>query len=154
MRSPGCCSGMPAMSDHAVRAPGPATVPTRRRALRTLAALGIATLALPGRAQSWPSRPIRMIVPFPAGSSPDLIARILSEKLSTVLGQAVVVENRPGAGGNIGTGMVAKAAPDGYTLLLTINGPLVTAPTLYRHLGYDPVRQLAPITLEIGRAHV
>lgn len=88
-----------------------------------------------------------MIVPFPPGSSPDLIARIVTEKLATVLGQPVVVENRPGAGGNIGTGMVAKAAPDGYTLLFTINGPLVTAPSLYRHLGYDPMKQLAPVTL-------
>jgi tripartite-type tricarboxylate transporter receptor subunit TctC len=124
---------------------------TRRRALQVLGealgATGIAMLATPSFAQSWPARPIRLIVPFPAGSSPDLIARMLGEKLGAVLGQPVVVENRPGAGGNIGTGMVAKAAPDGYTLLLTINGPLVTAPTLSRHLSYDPVRQLAPVTL-------
>ncbi len=104
-------------------------------------------LAAPASAQPWPVKPIRMVVPFPAGSSPDLIARLLTEKLAAALGQAVVVENRPGAGGNIGTGMVARAAPDGYTLLLTINGPLVTAPTLSRHLGYDPVRQLAPVSL-------
>jgi len=88
-----------------------------------------------------------MVVPFPAGSSPDLIARIVTEKLATVLGQPVVVENRPGAGGNIGTGLVAKAAPDGYSLLFTINGPLVTAPSLYRNLSYDPMKQLAPVTL-------
>ena len=100
-----------------------------------------------GRADTWPAKPIRMIVPFPAGSSPDLIARIVTEKLAAALGQAVVVENRPGAGGNIGTGLVAKAAPDGYTLLFTINGPLVTAPSLYRHLSYDPMKQLAPVTL-------
>ncbi|MFJ5383446.1 Bug family tripartite tricarboxylate transporter substrate binding protein [Cupriavidus sp. CER94] len=108
-----------------------------------------AALAWPALAQAdtWPARPIRMIVPFPAGSSPDLIARIVTEKLAAVLGQAVVVENRPGAGGNIGTGLVAKAAPDGYTLLFTINGPLVTAPSLYRHLSYDPMKQLAPVTL-------
>lgn len=88
-----------------------------------------------------------MIVPFPAGSSPDLIARILTDKLAAVLGQPFVIENHPGAGGNIGTGQVAHAAPDGYTLLFTINGPLVTAPTLWRHLNYDPVRQLAPVSL-------
>jgi tripartite-type tricarboxylate transporter receptor subunit TctC len=88
-----------------------------------------------------------MVVPFPAGSSPDLIARIVTEKLALALGQPVVIENRPGAGGNIGTGAVAKAAPDGYTLLFTINGPLVTAPSLYRHLSYDPMKQLAPVTL-------
>ena len=85
-----------------------------------------------------------MVVPFPAGSSPDLIARIVTEKLALALGQPIVIENRPGAGGNIGTGAVAKAAPDGYTLLFTINGPLVTAPSLYRHLSYDPMKQLAP----------
>lgn len=123
----------------------------RRRTLIALAACALSGAA--GRAlaapsgQPWPARPIRMVVPFPAGSSPDLIARLLTEKLAVALGQPVVVENRPGAGGNIGTGMVARAAPDGYTLLLTINGPLVTAPTLSRHLGYDPVRQLAPVSL-------
>lgn len=124
----------------------------RRRVLKALAVCampGVAgtALAAPASAQPWPVKPIRMVVPFPAGSSPDLIARLLTEKLAPALGQAVVVENRPGAGGNIGTGMVARAAPDGYTLLLTINGPLVTAPTLSRHLGYDPVRQLAPVSL-------
>ncbi len=121
----------------------------RRRALITLAACVLPGTALAGPAsdRSWPTRPIRLVVPFPAGSSPDLIARLLTEKLAVALGQPVVVENRPGAGGNIGTGVVARAAPDGYTLVLTINGPLVTAPTLSRHLGYDPVRQLAPVSL-------
>lgn len=121
---------------------------TRRRVLQALTTCA-AALAWPALAQAdtWPARPIRMIVPFPAGSSPDLIARIVTEKLAAVLGQPVVVENRPGAGGNIGTGLVAKAAPDGYTLLFTINGPLVTAPSLYRHLSYDPMKQLAPVTL-------
>ncbi len=120
----------------------------RRQALHILVASAVAA-ACPSvtRADTWPSKPIRMIVPFPPGSSPDLIARIVTEKLAAVLGQPVVVENRPGAGGNIGTGLVAKAAPDGYTLLFTINGPLVTAPSLYRHLSYDPMKQLAPVTL-------
>ncbi|WP_370552776.1 Bug family tripartite tricarboxylate transporter substrate binding protein [Cupriavidus basilensis] len=123
-------------------------IAARRRVLMALAAAVPAALAFPARAAgNWPERPVRLVVPFPAGSSPDLIARLLAEKLSASLGQPVVVENRPGAGGNIGTGMVARAAPDGYTLLLTINGPLVTAPTLWRHLGYDPVRQLAPVSL-------
>lgn len=121
-------------------------MPTRRQALHALIA-STAAIALPAFGDSWPSKPIRMIVPFPAGSSPDLIARIVTEKLAAVLGQPIVVENRPGAGGNIGTGMVAKAAPDGYTLLFTINGPLVTAPSLYRNLSYDPMKQLAPVTL-------
>ena len=121
-------------------------MPTRRQALHALIA-STAAVALPALGDNWPAKPIRMIVPFPAGSSPDLIARIVTEKLAAVLGQPIVVENRPGAGGNIGTGMVAKAAPDGYTLLFTINGPLVTAPSLYRNLSYDPMKQLAPVTL-------
>lgn len=120
---------------------------SRRRALIALACACAASAVSPAWADTWPSRPLRMVVPFPAGSSPDLIARILTEKLAATLGQPVVVENRPGAGGNIGTGMVAKAAPDGYTLLFTINGPLVTAPSLSRNLNYDPFRQLAPVTL-------
>ena len=120
---------------------------TRRQALIALAAACAAGASGSAFAQPWPARPLRMVVPFPPGSSPDLIARILTEKLATALGQPVVVENRPGAGGNIGTGMVARAAPDGYTLLFTINGPLVTAPTLSRNLNYDPFRQLAPVTL-------
>nr|WP_115705690.1 tripartite tricarboxylate transporter substrate binding protein [Cupriavidus taiwanensis] len=120
---------------------------TRRQALIALAAACACGASGSAFAQPWPARPIRMVVPFPPGSSPDLIARILTEKLAAALGQPVVVENRPGAGGNIGTGMVARAAPDGYTLLFTINGPLVTAPTLSRNLNYDPFRQLAPVTL-------
>jgi len=126
----------------------PTTMPTRRQVIRALIASGAAaSWPAIARADNWPVKPIRMIVPFPPGSSPDLIARIVTEKLAAALGQPVVVENRPGAGGNIGTGMVAKATPDGYTLLFTINGPLVTAPSLYRHLSYDPVKQLAPVTL-------
>lgn len=124
---------------------------SRRNALGAIAATALA-IRVPhvfaqNTAQGWPARPIRMIVPFPAGSSPDLIARILTEKLAAVLGESIIIENHPGAGGNIGTGLVARAAPDGYTLLFTINGPLVTAPTLWRNLNYDPVRQLAPVTL-------
>jgi tripartite-type tricarboxylate transporter receptor subunit TctC len=95
----------------------------------------------------WPSRPLRLIVPFPPGSSPDTIARLLAEPLAQALGQPVVVDNKPGAGGNIGTAVAARAMPDGLTWLLTIQGPLVTAPLLSRKLGYDPVRDLAPVTL-------
>lgn len=99
-------------------------------------------------AATWPDRPIQLIVPFPGGSSPDILARTIAEPLSKDLGQPVVVENRPGAGGNIGTRQATQAKPDGYTLLMTINGPMVTAPTLYKTtLGYDPLTDLAPITL-------
>ena len=96
---------------------------------------------------SWPARPIHLIVPFPAGSSPDLIARILSEKLTQSLGQPLVVENRPGAGGNLGTGLVARAAPDGYTIGLSIPGPLAVNTVLYKKMDYDPFRDLAPVSL-------
>ncbi|MCD0505336.1 Bug family tripartite tricarboxylate transporter substrate binding protein [Bordetella petrii] len=113
----------------------------------TLALAAIALLPAPAHAE-WPERPIHLVVPFPPGSSPDLLARTISEPLSQALGQPVVIDNKPGAGGNIGTRIVAKGTPDGYTLLYTINGPLVTAPTLYKKtLGYDPLKDLAPITL-------
>jgi tripartite-type tricarboxylate transporter receptor subunit TctC len=98
---------------------------------------------------AWPAeRPIHLVVPFPAGSSPDLLARQVADPLSKALKQSIVIENKPGAGGNLGTRFVARASNDGYTLLYTINGPLVTAPQLYQKtLGYDPARDLAPITL-------
>jgi len=101
-----------------------------------------------GLSKHWPEKPIHLIVPFPPGSSPDTLARALAEPLAQALGQRVVVENRPGAGGNIGTRAVARAEPDGYTLIYTINGPLVTAPTLYKQtLGYDPFKDLTPVAL-------
>jgi len=118
----------------------------RRLILRTATA-SAATLALPAFAQAWPTRPIRLVVPFPPGSSPDLIARLVAEPLSAALGQPVVIDNKPGAGGNVGTGLVAKAEPDGHTLLFTIQGPLVTAPLLSKSLNYDPAKELAPVTL-------
>lgn len=107
----------------------------------------LATPAAWSQAKAWPSRAIKLVVPFPAGSSPDLMARAVAEPLAAVLGQPVVVDNRPGAGGNVGTGAVAKAEPDGHTLLFTIQGPLVTAPLLNLQLGYDPQKDLAPVTL-------
>jgi len=119
----------------------------QRRHILSILAATAAARALPAHAQPWPARPIKLVVPFPAGSSPDLIARIIVEPLGAALGQSIVVDNRPGAGGNVGTGAVARAEPDGYTLLFTIQGPLVTAPLLSKNLGYDPARDLAPVTL-------
>jgi tripartite-type tricarboxylate transporter receptor subunit TctC len=119
----------------------------QRRLVLQAGAAGAVALARPCLAQAWPARPVKLVVPFPAGSSPDYIARLVAEPLARALGQPVVVDNRPGAGGNLGTGVVAKAEPDGYTLLFTIQGPLVTAPLLTRHLSYDPVRELAPVSL-------
>nr|WP_316640706.1 tripartite tricarboxylate transporter substrate binding protein [uncultured Roseateles sp.] len=119
----------------------------QRRNFIQSAVAGAAVLSAPAWAQPWPSRPIKLLVPFPPGSSPDLIARAVAEPLAAALGQPVVVDNRPGAGGNVGTGVVAKAEPDGYTFLFTIQGPLVTAPLLSKQLGYDPIKDLAPVTL-------
>jgi tripartite-type tricarboxylate transporter receptor subunit TctC len=118
----------------------------RRRVLQAVAA-GAASVSLPSFAQAWPARPLKLVVPFPAGSSPDIIARLIADPLSARLGQPIVVDNRPGAGGNLGTAVVAKAEPDGYTFLFTIQGPLVTAPMLSKGLNYDPVKDLAPVTL-------
>ena len=111
-----------------------------------VAALSASAFA-PALAQSWPSRPIKLVVPFPPGSSPDIIARLVAEPLGHALGQPVIVDNKAGAGGNIGTAVVAKAEPDGYTFLFTIQGPLVTAPLLSKNLNYDPLKDFAPVTL-------
>lgn len=105
-------------------------------------------------AVDWPARTIRMIVPFPPGSSPDLVARMLNDKLGTALGQPVIVENRPGAGGNLGTALIARAAPDGYTIGLSIGGPLAVNKVLYTKLEYDPFKDLAPITLVAASPNV
>ncbi|MBW6398264.1 tripartite tricarboxylate transporter substrate binding protein [Roseomonas sp. HJA6] len=116
-----------------------------RRGLVALPALSL----LPGvaRAQDgWPDRPVRFIVPFPGGSSPDLTGRVAAEHLAKALGHPVVVDNRAGAGGNIGTDAIAKAT-DGHTIGLSINGPLTTAPALYPDLPYDPVKDLIPVSL-------
>ena len=112
-----------------------------------LVAAAAATAAFPSFAQAWPARPIKLVVPFPPGSSPDIIARLVAEPLAQSLGQAIVIDNKPGAGGNLGTGTVAKAEPDGYTFLFTIQGPLVTAPLLSKGLNYDPAKELAPVSL-------
>jgi len=122
-----------------------------------LAAGGFAALALAAAVPAqdkWPSKPIRMIVPFPAGSSPDLIARMLTDRLGAALGQPVVVENKPGAGGMVGTGQVAKAAPDGYTLGLSIPGPLAVNTVLMKSMEYDPFKELAPITVVAASPNV
>jgi tripartite-type tricarboxylate transporter receptor subunit TctC len=104
----------------------------------------VSTLAA---AQAWPAKPIKYVVPFAAGGTTDILARTISEKLSVALGQPVVVENKPGAGGGLGAAEVAKAAPDGYTIMGgTISTHAINA-TLYKSLPYDPVRDFAAITL-------
>ncbi len=109
------------------------------------ALLALATLSAESRAQTWPTGPVRIVVPFAAGGAIDTVARLIGQKLSESLKQPVVIENRPGAGGNVGTDAVAKSAPDGYTLLLTTNGHAIS-PSLYRKLPYDPIRDFAPVT--------
>src|SRR6195256_568697 len=89
-------------------------------------------------AQSYPSRPITVIMPFAGGSASDVVSRVLFSKMATLLGQPIVVENKPGAGGNLGTALAAKAAPDGYTLVGAASGPLAANLTLYKALGFDP----------------
>ena len=125
------------------------TLPAGSKLVFALFVCVLGALFAPSTQAAWPDeRPIHLVVPFPAGSSPDLLARILAAPLGKALKQTLVVDNKPGAGGNLGTRFVARAPNDGYTLLYTINGPLVTAPKLYKKtLGYDPMTDLAPITL-------
>jgi tripartite-type tricarboxylate transporter receptor subunit TctC len=130
----------------------------RRHLLQALAATPAALLAGPWTAAhaqgEYPSKPIKLVVPFPAGSTPDVFARIVGDRAAQGLKQPVVIENRAGAGGNLGTDVVAKAAPDGYTLGASINGPLVNNVVLYRKMPYDPFKDLAPITFGVHQANV
>jgi tripartite-type tricarboxylate transporter receptor subunit TctC len=134
-------------------------IPCRRFFLTRAAGAAFAALlscvALPAMAQpTWPAKPIHIVVPYGAGSSPDVIARIVAEKLSPRLGQPVIIDNRPGAGGNNGTGAVAKAPGDGYTFLVSTNGPLVYNTVMYEKLPYDPFTELRPVVLAGGQANV
>jgi tripartite-type tricarboxylate transporter receptor subunit TctC len=115
-------------------------------AVSTVALLGTAAAA-PVQAQDYPNRPITLVVPYAAGGGNDLFARIASEKMSRTLGQQIVIENRPGAGGSTATRAVAKAAPDGYTLVIGGTGTLAVNPTLYQNVGYDPRKDFAPVGL-------
>jgi tripartite-type tricarboxylate transporter receptor subunit TctC len=119
-------------------------------------ALLIITLlcACAAHGQQYPSRPVRLVVPFPAGSTPDIVGRALGQKLAAAWGQPVIVDNKPGAGANIGTAEVAKAAPDGYTLLIGSNGPIAINKALYDKLPFDPDRDLTPISLLAGAPQI
>jgi tripartite-type tricarboxylate transporter receptor subunit TctC len=120
----------------------PAATRLGRRAILTVVS---ALLASPSRAQTWPARPVRLVVPFPPGGPADAIARALAERLSEIWGQPVLVDNRGGAGGNLGTEHVTRSAPDGHTLLLAASSHVQNA-TLYRQLPYDPLRDFTPVT--------
>jgi tripartite-type tricarboxylate transporter receptor subunit TctC len=126
-------------------------MPVMRRFLPILLALLGAASAAPcffpsaAQAQPYPNRPVRLVVPFPPGGINDVLARVTAQKLSESLGQNVVIENRPGAGGTIGSNAVAKAAPDGYSLLFGATSTVAVSPNLYANLPYEPVRDFAAI---------
>ena len=124
---------------------------------KLIVALGASALAgvLAGasafaNAQAYPTRPIRVVVPYPAGGGVDLLARSLAQSLTEALGQQVIVENRGGAGGNLGMEFVAKSPPDGYTLVLGLTAQFAVNPSLYPKLPYDAVRDYAPVALLVS----
>jgi tripartite-type tricarboxylate transporter receptor subunit TctC len=126
---------------------------TNRLALAAFAVL-CAAFATGASAQGFPTKPIRIVVPFPAGGTTDVLARAAAQKLTETLGQPAVVDNRPGAGGNIGAELVAKSAPDGYTLLMGTVGTHAINPGLYPKLPYDHVKDFAPVILVAGVPNV
>src|SRR5204863_4856906 len=124
--------------------------PARREILRLLAGAAVLpTLASSARAQAWPARPVRIIVPFQPGGSTDIFARLAAQKLTEHFGKQFYVENIAGATGNVGTVQAARAAPDGYTLLIAFSSYVVN-PTLFAKLAFDPDKDFAPITLAVS----
>ena len=119
---------------------------TRRNLLGVLIAAGCGTSSA-ASAQSYPTKPIRIVVGFAAGGPADVMARLIGQRLGTILGQTIVVDNRPGAGGTIGARSVAEADPDGYTLLLGNTSTLVIGPLIYRNVNYDPIKNFAAVAL-------
>jgi tripartite-type tricarboxylate transporter receptor subunit TctC len=107
--------------------------------------MALAQTASTGSGQAYPSKPVKIIVAFTAGGTTDIMARSLAQRLSERYGQPFVIENKPGAGGNIGTEMAVRAAPDGYTLIVNSVGPMTVNPTLYKSLPYDPLTDLVPV---------
>ena len=121
---------------------------------RLAAFLLFSIVAAPGLAQNWPDRPLKFVVSAPAGSSLDVLARTIADKLKDRLGQPVVVDDRPAAGGTAATDFVAKSPPDGYTMVISFNGPLAFAPHLYAKLPYDPLKDLAPVIITSSQPSV
>jgi tripartite-type tricarboxylate transporter receptor subunit TctC len=120
---------------------------SRRDLLRAVGSASVLALAPQAARAAYPERPVRLIVPFAPGGNADIVARLVGERMGEALGQPVVVENRAGGGGSIGAELVARAAPDGYTLLTGSNGPLTVSPFVQAKLGYDPLKDFAPIGL-------
>jgi tripartite-type tricarboxylate transporter receptor subunit TctC len=123
---------------------------TRRKAIAGCGGALVVLTALPARADAYPSQTVKLVVPYPAGGTTDLLGRMVAEELQSGLGGAVIVENKPGAATTIGAEQVARAAPDGYTLLLATSTTLAINKTLYRNLPYDPVKDFTPIALVAG----
>ena len=121
--------------------------------IRTLVCMAALVVAAPALAQQYPSKPVRLIVPFAAGGPTDVIARVVAQKLSEAWGQQVVTENIPGAGGNTGVAMAARAAADGYTMLVVSTGFMVN-PSMYSKIPYDPVKDFSPVTLVAASPNV
>jgi tripartite-type tricarboxylate transporter receptor subunit TctC len=119
-----------------------------------VAATLLVLAATVAQAQPYPTKAIRIIVPYPAGGTSDILARSVGQKLTEAWGQPVVVENKPGANGNVGAEMVAKSAPDGYTLLLADIGSLAISPSVYPTLPFDPVKDFAPVTMVAYSPHI
>lgn len=115
--------------------------------LKTACAIACIVATAHSWAQGYPTKVVRVVVPYPAGSTPDIVGRALATKLQAALGQPFIVENKPGAGGNIGAEAVAKAAPDGHTLLVAVNGPVAVNKYLYKDMPFDPDKDLLPIAL-------
>jgi tripartite-type tricarboxylate transporter receptor subunit TctC len=129
--------------------------PNRRSALISCALSAIVFASIPAAAQTgWPTKPVKIVVPFSPGGTTDILARAVAPELSKALGQPFIVENRAGAGGNIGADLVAKSAPDGYTILMGTVGTHGINKSLYRRLAYDPQKDFAPITLVAGVPNV
>lgn len=130
----------------------------QRRRLAALIAAALLSASLPAQAQTWPAKPVRIVVPFPPGGTTDIVARAVGVELQRMWQHAVVIENRPGAGGNIGADLVAKSAPDGYTLLMGTVGTHAINAALFAQSGskmpFDPVRDFVPITLAAGVPNV
>ncbi len=123
-----------------------------RAGLAAALALSVSIPAL--AAEKWPSKPLTLVVPFGPGSSPDMMSRVIAEQAAKDLGQPIVVQNRPGASGNLGTSVIAKAAPDGYTFGVSITGPMVNNTVLYDNLPYDPKKDLSPLTLGVHQPNI
>lgn len=115
-------------------------------AAAAVAALSVLAVAAPAQAQSYPAKPVRLILPFPPGGGTDILGRMLAQKLGENLGQQVIAENRPGAGGNVGAEYASRQAPDGYTIVLC-SPSIAISPSLYKKLNYDPAKDLTPISL-------